>query len=48
MLTRDINNRPTINQILAMPVVTKRIRAFLNSKEICEEFSHTIIHKKNV
>jgi len=48
MLSRDERQRPNINQVLASPLITRRIRAFLNSSQIKEEFSHTIIHNKNI
>lgn len=48
MLARDERQRPNINQVLASPLITRRIRAFLNSSQIKEEFSHTIIHNKNI
>jgi hypothetical protein len=48
MLARDERSRPNINQVLASPLITRRIRAFLNSSQIKEEFSHTIIHNKNL
>ena len=40
--------RPSIYQILAKPIIKKRITNFLNRKDFEEEFSHTILHNQNV
>ncbi|GFR44775.1 hypothetical protein Agub_g6107 [Astrephomene gubernaculifera] len=44
MLTLDWQKRPSINDILATPVMKARIQKFLSSTLQAHEFSHTIIH----
>ncbi|XP_063808009.1 serine/threonine-protein kinase Nek5 isoform X2 [Pseudophryne corroboree] len=41
--TRD---RPSINSILKKPFLEKRINKFLSPEKIKEEFSHTVLHRK--
>ena len=36
--------RPTINQILKMPIIQDRIKSFLSESIRMDEFSHTMIH----
>lgn len=40
--------RPDVNKILALPVIQKRIKAFLTETVREEEFSHTILHNQHV
>jgi len=40
--------RPSIYQILAMPIVNGRISKFLSQRLIKDEFSHTVLHNQNV
>jgi len=47
MLSQNVNQRPTINQILKQPIISKRIHSFLTENTFKDEFSHTILHKKN-
>jgi NIMA (never in mitosis gene a)-related kinase len=48
MLTVDANRRPTVAQILRMQFVKTRIQNLLSESVRFEEFSHTILHKKNL
>jgi hypothetical protein len=48
MLTIDIHRRPTINQVLRMPFLAVRIKKFLQQDTFKDEFSHTILHRKQV
>lgn len=48
MLTLDVGKRPTINKILNKPIIASRIKKFLEQNIMKEEFSHTILHKKQV
>jgi NIMA (never in mitosis gene a)-related kinase len=45
MLEIRTDKRPDVNKILAMPLIQKRIKGFLNETVIKEEFSHTVLHK---
>jgi NIMA (never in mitosis gene a)-related kinase len=40
--------RPTVNQILKMPLIQDRIKCYLSVSQMQSEFSHTILHKQNV
>eukprot|EP00281_Chroomonas_sp_CCMP1168_P021961 CAMPEP_0206228468 /NCGR_PEP_ID=MMETSP0047_2-20121206/9185_1 /ASSEMBLY_ACC=CAM_ASM_000192 /TAXON_ID=195065 /ORGANISM="Chroomonas mesostigmatica_cf, Strain CCMP1168" /LENGTH=562 /DNA_ID=CAMNT_0053651713 /DNA_START=117 /DNA_END=1801 /DNA_ORIENTATION=+ len=44
LLTKKPSARPSINQILTMPVLTARIASFLDDNVRKAEFSHTVIH----
>ncbi|KAG2486399.1 hypothetical protein HYH03_014976 [Edaphochlamys debaryana] len=44
MLTLDWQKRPSINDILATPLMKARIQKFLSATLQAHEFSHTIIH----
>ena len=48
MLNRDPNKRPNINNILKHPCIADRIKQLLNEDDFKDEFSHTILHNKNV
>lgn len=48
MLTIDVSKRPSINQILGEPFIAVRIKKFLEQNTFKDEFSHTILHKKQV
>jgi len=48
MLTIDVSRRPTINQILRNPLISVRIKKFLEQETFKDEFSHTILHRKQV
>jgi NIMA (never in mitosis gene a)-related kinase len=48
MLSRNPRQRPNINQILALPVIQTRINQFLSQTLIKSEFSHTIMHGRNL
>ncbi|KAH7823825.1 putative Protein kinase RNA-like endoplasmic reticulum kinase-like B (PERK-like B) [Monocercomonoides exilis] len=44
MLNKNPRQRPTINNILKLPIMQKRINMFLSATLVSEEFSHTIMH----
>eukprot|EP00282_Hemiselmis_andersenii_P029428 CAMPEP_0169454476 /NCGR_PEP_ID=MMETSP1042-20121227/15299_1 /TAXON_ID=464988 /ORGANISM="Hemiselmis andersenii, Strain CCMP1180" /LENGTH=307 /DNA_ID=CAMNT_0009566553 /DNA_START=32 /DNA_END=952 /DNA_ORIENTATION=+ len=44
LLTKKPQSRPSINQVLTMPVMTGRISQFLDDNVRREEFSHTVMH----
>ena len=48
MLTIEVSKRPTINQILRIPLISVRIKKFLEQDTFKDEFSHTILHRKQV
>lgn len=48
LLTRDPLKRPTINQLLALPIMQSRIKKFLSTNQIKDEFDHTAIHGSNL
>ena len=48
MLEVDVEKRVTINQILKRPIISKRIKQFLNDNTFKNEFSHTILHNQQV
>ena len=45
MLQVDANKRPSITELLKLPVIKNRIKGFLDENEYNSEFSHTILHK---
>ncbi len=48
MLQKEPAKRPTINQILKVPVIEKRISQFLEDQDFKDEFSHTLLHNHDV
>jgi len=48
MLSVDSNKRPSINEILKLPILSSRIKNFLTELEFNSEFSHTILHNINI
>lgn len=48
MLTKEPRRRPNINDILKMPIIEKRISQFLKNNDFRDEFSHTLLHNKDV
>ena len=44
-LDRQPTRRPTVNELLALPVVRQRIERFLTDAQKQEEFAHTILHR---
>jgi len=48
MLNRDPSKRPNINTVLKYPLIADRIKKLLNEDDFKDEFSHTILHNKNV
>ena len=47
MLHQEPSQRPSVNDILAMPFLACRIGHLLPTQLIMEEFSHTVLHNKN-
>ncbi len=41
----DSNKRPSVNDVLKLPIIKNKIKEFLNESEYNQEFSHTILHK---
>lgn len=48
MLQKDPARRPSINAILKMPIIEKRISQFLEDRDFKDEFSHTLLHNQDV
>jgi len=48
LLEHEPFKRPNINEVLEFPLVKQRIQNLLNEDIRNSEFSHTILHKKNV
>ena len=48
MLKRNPAQRPTIHQLLKVPVIERRIDRFLTGQTFMDEFSHTLLHNQNV
>ena len=44
-LARKPAQRPSVNQLLAMPIVRRRIEKFLTEAEHATEFAHTMLHR---
>ena len=48
MLKKNAAERPTIHQLLKVPVIERRIDRFLTGTAFMDEFSHTLLHNQNV
>mmetsp|Transcript_29959 Transcript_29959/g.29151 ORF Transcript_29959/g.29151 Transcript_29959/m.29151 type:complete len:147 (-) Transcript_29959:2225-2665(-) len=48
LLVKDHRSRPSISDILKMPIIKARISSFLAGEDFKEEFSHTLLHNKDV
>ncbi len=46
-LQRDQKSRPSINQVLKHPLLSRRIKFYLADDDFKDEFSHTILHNKD-
>ena len=44
MLQKDPKLRPTINNVLKHPAISRRIKYFLKQDIFMDEFSHTVMH----
>ena len=44
-LDRQPARRPTVNELLALPVVRQRIERFLTDAQKQDEFAHTVLHR---
>ena len=47
LLVVEPRDRPTIHQILRLPILLSRIQTFLSAYKLQEEFSHTILHNRS-
>jgi NIMA (never in mitosis gene a)-related kinase len=45
LLIKDPARRPNINQVLKLPVITRRIQAYLSDEDFKNEFAHSVLHK---
>ena len=48
LLQKDPAKRPSINTILKMPLIVRRISQFLDDEDFKDEFSHTLLHNQDV
>ncbi|CAD8154431.1 unnamed protein product [Paramecium octaurelia] len=48
LLQSNPNRRPTINKILKIPLIVKRIKEFLSQSIQQNEFSHTVLHNQRL
>ena len=48
MLTVDSTSRPSINEILKLPILRHRVRQIMDDKLFEEEFSHTVLHQQQI
>ncbi len=48
ILAKDPRKRPSVNNVLARPIIKDRIKNFLNETKIQREFCHTILHGVDV
>ncbi|CAD8058254.1 unnamed protein product [Paramecium sonneborni] len=48
LLTVNPEKRPTVHQILKMPIITNRIKNFLSETMKRSEFDHTILHNQQI
>eukprot|EP00967_Tisochrysis_lutea_P102397 scaffold154101_cov22-Tisochrysis_lutea.AAC.2 len=44
-LMRDPQKRPSVNELLDLPIVRRRIERFLTEQQAAAEFAHTMIHR---
>ena len=48
LLAIEAEKRPNINILLKHPLISSRIKKFLDEEDFKSEFNHTILHKQNV
>jgi hypothetical protein len=48
LLNPNTEARPTINKILKIDIITNRAKELLNEDDYIQEFSHTVLHNKNI
>eukprot|EP00345_Euplotes_harpa_P005865 CAMPEP_0168327590 /NCGR_PEP_ID=MMETSP0213-20121227/5980_1 /TAXON_ID=151035 /ORGANISM="Euplotes harpa, Strain FSP1.4" /LENGTH=503 /DNA_ID=CAMNT_0008330507 /DNA_START=665 /DNA_END=2178 /DNA_ORIENTATION=- len=48
LLNPNTEERPTINKILKIDIIADRAKQLLNESEYIQEFSHTVLHDKNI
>lgn len=47
-LNPNMDERPTINKILKSDIITDRTKQLLSESQYIQEFSHTVLHNKNI
>jgi hypothetical protein len=45
---KDPRRRPSINEVVKIPIIDKRISLFLGDSDFKDEFSHTLLHNHDV
>ena len=48
LLTVDETKRPTINELIRLPIIAERAQMLLSDDVFRAEFSHTVLHSHNV
>jgi len=48
LLNPEADERPSVNHILKHPTIKNMAWYFLSDDEFISEFSHTVLHNKNV
>lgn len=48
LLVKNPVSRPSVNQILKMPLIRARVGNYLDADDFRDEFSHTLLHNKDV
>lgn len=48
LLNPNTKERPSINKILKIDIIAKRAKELLNEEEYIQEFSHTVLHNRNI
>jgi NIMA (never in mitosis gene a)-related kinase len=48
LLNPNSDARPTVNKILKIDIIAKRAKELLNEDDYIQEFSHTVLHNKNI
>ena len=46
LLTVESEGRPSINELLKLPLLRHRIRQIMSDELFFEEFSHTVLHQQ--
>lgn len=48
LLNPDSDKRPSVNKILKLGIISQRAKELLDEDEYIQEFSHTVLHNKNI
>ena len=48
LLRVDVEERPSINELLKFPILRHRIRQIMSDELFYEEFSHTVLHQQEI